>query len=580
MGQPSLRASSGLRFFTWSTQKTFYRTQRNSSTASATVINHRPWNPTPPRQLTLEIKFPASTSKESIVSSLTEHLLHKKTRHYQWPRFFHLTPGGKSDHILVILATPTFASWLEDYNTFMPLVLKKWRHSLLPYRGSGRQNQKNNTGTFEEFADADWKFNVVCACVDGIASVEASGAIAASEGFSFMQARTSGIAPKLWESQTASERNPLPSTLTFVSESNVHDDATKQCYTVTLPLAKTLFTNGKMSTLIASQWVSNGDGFDRVRTEEKSNVNLETLEGLGSVYIPAIQLTPARMISSGMGNIVRQVERDGVSIPASEELEASIDAYLEKTQKEKSAVQVWALIIPASKVSEECLEDGSSVRYNSDQIVQNLDSESRNDFIGDWIKSGATLCRIFSGGGGWGAKKGLLSLDPQTAYRESPDSEMKYSGGSVEDQRALALGNLANTDSYIQFFAAQAPESRADEHMKSNFMPLAPSDSEKKSRPSARTSLVLGSVPSTIDKVPGTQTTSIQSDYDTAAFPRKGHFGAVSESGLYVDTQRSSVVDKDTVHTKIDLPYSSLRWSFTEALTGPVVGLKEKELNG
>lgn len=72
---------------------------------------------------------------------------------------------------------------------------------------------------------------------------------------------------------------------------------------------------------------------------------------------------------------------------------------------------------------------------------------------------------------------------------------------------------------------------------------------------------MLGTVPSTIDDIPELSKAPIPDD-EQSIVSQVGHFGAVSESGLYVDTKWTGDRPINTVRTKIDLPYSTLQWQF------------------
>jgi len=153
-----------------------------------------------------------------------------------------------------------------------------------------------------------------------------------------------------------------------------------------------------------------------------------------------------------------------------------------------------------------------------------------------------------SGGGGWGPKQGLLSLDPQTTFSAVSVPQSEYSATSLEEQQASALGVLARPGSLIQFYVAV---NRA--HI------LAAPDQ------TCNHSIVIQTVPSRIDEVPNStlQEEKAVGAEDVQFLPH--HLGVVSESGIYFtstrdesDSKGSLEVQKRSNSTKIDLPYSSI----------------------
>jgi len=172
-----------------------------------------------------------------------------------------------------------------------------------------------------------------------------------------------------------------------------------------------------------------------------------------------------------------------------------------------------------------------------------------------------------SGGGGWGAKQGLLSLDPQTTYDAIPEARYDYSEGTLEEQQASALGKIAQEGDSIQFFVAHTRKYHDASKLSG------------KAKGQLRKSIVFGAIPSTIDDIPGPQNTD-----GTALDPnikplhiRVGHFGYVSESGMFLHYgPQKNKGSKEPVsvesYTKIDLPYSYLYKDF-EAEKSPPSGL-------
>ena len=166
-----------------------------------------------------------------------------------------------------------------------------------------------------------------------------------------------------------------------------------------------------------------------------------------------------------------------------------------------------------------------------------------------------------SGGGGWGAKNGLLSLDPQNSYIEAGEALFDFSNGSLEEQQVSALGNIAKPGAYIQFFAADSSRIGHAERLPE------PAKKHLNVVDTFQNSLVIGTVPSTIDNVPrnqinhGQETSGVRKSFIKAQL---GHFGCVSESGVFLnlaEVEHNRYEDRiDHIRrensTKIDLPYS------------------------
>ena len=460
---------------------------------------------------------------------------------------------------VVILATPSFASWLED-DTFIVECLERLTRSGV----RDAKAQRAAEAPTEQNSYSDFNIDVVCACVDGLSPdvgwIPYSVGHPAREGFSFLQSRTVDILPDLWnfEDSVPSKRPTATGSLTFAKLPSVQIQAH-----VVLPLANTLFSNGRHSTLLVSEWTYRGkwgnegaktNSFVKVRSLEKSNQTIYVFDGQReappSIRVPAIPLTPARRIVSGLGNIVRQIDfGDEGWGPASRELETNIDEYLSTTHREKSTIAVWALIVPNGLLASQKSPPDFNLLHDTNRVkAQWQEKNPSSDFVGYWLGQGAKFCRVLSGGGGWGAKLGLLSLDPQLTFNEISEARFDFSTGSLEDQQNSALGKIAEVDAFIQFFIANATA------------PVVPFAKPSVHGDVWQQTTVIGAVPSTIDDQRTDEADSSTEDYITY---QKGHFGAVSESGMFLSTfpakngnDSDQIAEDLPLHTKIDLPYS------------------------
>lgn len=151
-----------------------------------------------------------------------------------------------------------------------------------------------------------------------------------------------------------------------------------------------------------------------------------------------------------------------------------------------------------------------------------------------------TIVPVVSGGGGWGPKQGLLSLDPELKFGEVTDARYDFQDiESPEEEQRQALGDVASSGDFIQFFMP------GEATITEPTLPL------RKDFDRRRMSNTIGCIPSSIDDVPIARR-------DETFYPFhlvKGHFGALSEHGLYLETDGVTIKSDPNV-TKIDLPYS------------------------
>lgn len=138
-----------------------------------------------------------------------------------------------------------------------------------------------------------------------------------------------------------------------------------------------------------------------------------------------------------------------------------------------------------------------------------------------------------SGGGGWGEKEGLLSLDTEVIHIV-PDE----AGDDVFELQESMLSGVVRKGDFVQFFVRKHDEVKRP-------LPIEGSPSEESN------TQVFGSIPSTIDDIetsePAAQGTTISAKSELI----QGHFGCVSESGMFCH-----FLPPTSTCTKIDMPYS------------------------
>ncbi|KAH8815261.1 hypothetical protein F5884DRAFT_665380, partial [Xylogone sp. PMI_703] len=457
------------------------------------------------------------------------------------------------EQALVVLATPSFAASVSDDVDFIPKVLR---------RLVGKLDQPN-------------EIDVLVAVVDGLSPTpsdisEGNGSLSPKEGFSFLYGKQQLVLPKLWS--TSDGDSPDVGNQELLSYIKI-SGATSLATEVTLPLANTLFKNGRQSTLVASRWRFENEHFVKLKSESKAHqtINVFSRENGGQTSrvkeiwrVPAIPITPARRVASGLGNIVRQIDfgQSGVG-PASRELEASMDAYLETRKGEKTKIAVWALIVPedVAKIQESKPIQGTEdeqgklpIDRSEIEAMWHTSNGANASFIGDWIKKGATFCRVLSGGGGWGPKQGLLSLDPQTVYTKVNEANFSFMGISFDDDESSSssLGDLAKPGSYIQFFVE---DPHCDQEQAKRKTPTSSAN--------ALRATVVGTIPSTVDEMPNVYEDANRDRDDVSNDDLfvylDGHFGAVSERGMFIESSETNAGGR-TVRSKIDMPYSFYGW--------------------
>jgi hypothetical protein len=385
------------------------------------------------------------------------------------------------------------------------------------------------------------KFHVLSAVIDHIAAP--MGSLRPLQGISVLRGHLDHMLPHLWQPlpQKSKDDADSVSALTF----SLGDPS------VTLPLARTTFHNSRGSTLLTYEFDLTKNAARLVQQSEKHSQfvkvlidsELESLAHL-DMWAPLMPLTQPRTVTESFGNIIRGIEVDGETIPASTELEDIVN----KLHKQNASsgvlpgqVGVWAMVTPNPDTSgalEEWLEEAPepiSALPDIDDIRDTVKATTQHlkllhshggrlykicmCFSGN-VSQGkiyADLGYLVSGGGGWGAKKGLLSLDPQrTHFSLSEEEEMQNFIQSMNG------GGFTPEGSQIQFFmsAPALPDSTE---------PFAPGVAFG----------VAGDV-------------AIPKDPEPVNGFIGQHFGALSNSALYLSGQGLP----DGKETKLSVPHS------------------------
>ncbi|EGX92227.1 hypothetical protein CCM_06388 [Cordyceps militaris CM01] len=432
----------------------------------------------------------ANTSRDAI-SSMMDDIASKA-----------LSANSSSHDAAVVLATPEFAKNFENADFMGSLA------SLLA--GSSRPD----------------KFHVLGAIVDSIAPP--LGSYHTTPGISVLRGHLDHMLPHLWQPEPprSPEDKEAVSALSF----------SLGVPKVTLPLARTTFQNNRASTLLASTFDLSGDGSRMERQMERyaqevlvSDSELPRKMGDLGLWAPLVPVTPPRLVAASFGNIVRGVEIDGQTIPASTELEDAVNAFYGKrgsSAMNTGPAGIWALITPKSGSADAAASwlNGSPTPLSvdtSESSMQELAAKTAI-YLHCSHQRGAKLLQVLSGGGGWGAKKGLLSLDPQrTHFSLSEEEEMHRFAQSMSES------TFAPTGCTVQFLMAL------------DDVPAMP----------------VYLPPSIVFGVPGTHQ-ELSTRPETPFMG--GHFGALSSKGIFVEAPSERDDAEFPDERKLSVPNSRL----------------------
>ncbi|KAK6434048.1 hypothetical protein LTR95_009764 [Oleoguttula sp. CCFEE 5521] len=484
--------------------------------------------------------------------------------------------------LLVLLLTPTSADLAQD--------------ETLPHRMLAKLTGPDRPST---------SFESIVAIVDKLPlEGHDPGAV---EGMSYMLLRnTTALDSSLHRPLQTSAMKPgslnlvVPPNRAAYGHRSVH-------ITAQLPLAQTIFTNGLVSTLLHRSYTATTDSGPRSESTQYLESATMTLpfQTLNSHFFhtaPLIPLTPLREIRHVMGNIIRQIAAhpsvpsrdteshadwlplpDETTMPASEELEQAVTAYFTALKLPPSAVQIWALVLPTTfsvgstmhamdkhSASPPVFEsDAIRAAWRPDAEMHEQSRHYTNTLVGHALAFNGRLVRVLSGGGGWGKKAGLLSLDPDTQYstrelRQDSGWAFDFGNEDAEAMKLEALGEIVKEGERIMFLIGS-------DNLDNSFR-WAHSDRRDKSRfEGASRGVTLGSIPSSVDTIAPTP----PSDTPATIIHHPGRFGILSEGGMaFARTLRSG----DVQRTKFDVPGGRLwLWQSSNARRERIAGESEEQ---
>ncbi|PWY80510.1 hypothetical protein BO70DRAFT_315581 [Aspergillus heteromorphus CBS 117.55] len=370
-----------------------------------------------------------------------------------------LTPA---DYVPVLFVTPAFASWID---TSSHGFLEQWINRFYPNTSKCEHTRPVDAIVAVVDRLPDHRVNTEEA-IDGVCTPE-------SEGISLLLVNADNVRGKAAAPRRIRSMEAAESSLVFVIQNGDTRLFSKSpTHEIGLRLANTIFVNGNENTLFGTRWVytpSHGYALDQSVNLSSCVVTSNASAVSDSFNLPLYPVGQRRRVISSMGNILRQLAKhtdsqSSAPMPASSELEKELPRYIAEHGIVDQRVSVWALI--------EDSEDGFQMDANTNTQKSLVSS----------IRKGGALHRVMSGGGGWGKKQGLLSLDPETTFLEAdgrcgllglddvfnnahsppdapppppppPSFDMPYFGDDLS-----ALSQAARPGDYVQFFVSLEPD--------------------------------------------------------------------------------------------------------------------------
>lgn len=267
----------------------------------------------------------------------------------------------------LVLATPEFAKMVYDKD-FVQSLTKT-------LAGSGNVES----------------FSLLCGVVDHIAPT--LGSYSPTPGISVLRSHQNHILPYMWqpEQQLSESDADTVSALSFSLGNR----------SLTLPLARTTFHNSRASTLIASKLGCSGStpSLDHQVDKRSQHAFLPIQADQADttrLWAPLVPLTARRVLKESFGNIIRTIDVDGQTIPASTELESVVNTLYSQGNSAKlspGGEGVWALVVPPadSNALEAATGPGSILEDNSGMQMLAL---ATMEYVQGAYTSGGRLYKI------------------------------------------------------------------------------------------------------------------------------------------------------------------------------------------
>lgn len=385
-------------------------------------------------------------------------------------------------------------------------------------------------------------------------------------------------------------------------------------YSVQVPTTNTMFLNGQHSTMFSSEWYLDHGKLTSLPESTKVVENLRIplclddrkLPTHFSISSPLIPITYPRRVEASFGNVIKGLSepQDNLSpFPASKELTEGIHGLLEHIHTNKfgsnDPLDVYAVILPPSSYTRLVLKSNNLFLTQQPQWPQaewlsrswesitDLKS-ARNPYnIQDLLLEGATVHRVVGGGGEWGTRAGLITLDPISATASS-SSMVEEDPNQLDSPINFNLQSVAPIGSYIQFVAAIPTESGSKRsHHSQSIMRSIPSNYPPK-KWSINLSACVGRIR---DKVTSTEANFIPRNITTksseeslqkeleAVFHNTYLFGAFSTQPVVLKIQTQDIMGREKSSTAVlDVPNTFIKFiQFSNRKSR--IGLKESSMD-
>jgi hypothetical protein len=410
--------------------------------------------------------------------------------------------------VAIFMATPNYAHLLDESSPFLASAMS------------------TVFGHLEGWDSSKDTLTSIVGIVDKLPGEKGSftqGAPTGKEGLAYLLTYPQNIETK---AGTTSHPDRSPATVRFdlapssMLDVDFHNKRRSDVFghaQIAIPLANTLFVNGQKSTLSEKSWTMASQAISsRGQPKQLSSLSIlfpQSVKALLNHFPldpilpdPASKTWSNRRVTSALGNVLRTVEVDGVHVPASKELEIAVAKQPLPTHKNGSRAKVYATVTPKDR--------------------SNLFTRPR-----PWnLLSGLGFYQVTGGGGGWGQKQGLLSLDPTRTYNDAeenilPSGEDEFRGENLADFLGSAK-SIVQPDDHVAFWTEAI-----DENASFNFNTASANlrwDSADKmdevmllgvTRPSEQSGLVLGGA----------------RNNDNAIVHLERSFGLLSEKGLALE---------------------------------------------
>lgn len=383
------------------------------------------------------------------------------------------------------------------------------------------------------------------------------------EGISVFTLESNTAAPDLWSDRVQTQAQETMTiqqrcTLSFLARTSPKNNTGRATqwpgrpwtsHMFQLPVANTLFHNGKISTLFAERWV-----FGACKTMEETNPVIRAIRTKRAMlpqqllHLPyfsprfrletsLIPITSTKLVATAAGNIIRQLHHGPnidpkEAVPASRELEEVISRKVESDVTLPQKLDIWALVTPR----------------------ENIISWPRvwPEHLQTFVESGSRIHKVLSGGGGWGPKEGLLALDPDSDYSSHGYKPSEDFGEKEVFPKTVKVGDAVT---FYTVFPRSLPEA-CNGPLKAG--PLRQLEASTHS-------FCVGSLPSRMDEPVDSNWGSNESKLPHEYLFIKGHFGMLSEHGMSVRIESQCPDASEycgaepcgtVVQTKLDSPYT------------------------